>query len=107
MHPTIILAGQEGYLFEGKAVGTYCFVPRDQVRFTDDGNVGIDEVRYFSSGWALRNMRATPVESAGTYLFPKSDRLISNLSFLPVRQFLSALVARSAHPFAASVAPQL
>ena len=107
MHGTIILAGQEAYLFEGTGVGTYCFVLQDQVCFSDNGKVIIDEVRYFKSGWALRNMRCTPIESAGTFLFSKPDRLISNFSPVPLSHFLSRLAAHSSHPFAASVACEL
>ena len=101
MHPTIIVAGQVGYLFEGKSRGSYCFVPQDQVRFADDGKITIDEIQYFRSGWALRNMRSTSTESAGTYLFPKSDRLISDFDPAPLKRFLSAAAANSSHPFPA------
>ncbi len=104
MRPTITVDGQVGYLFEGEKLGSYCFVPQDQVRFADDGNAVIDEIRYFKSGWALRNMRSTASDSAGTYLFPNPGRLISNVDSAGPRRFLSAVTTHSSHPFAARVA---
>ena len=104
VNPTIIVDGQVGYLFEAEKFGSICFVPKDQVLFSADGIAVIDEVRYFQSGWALRNMRSTSIDSAGTYLFPNPGRLISDFSSARTKSFLSALASHSIHPFPASVA---
>ena len=95
MHPTITVAGRVGYLFEAAAPGSYCFVPREHVNFADDGKIVVDEVEYFRRGWALRNMRCTPIEIAGTYLFPNPSRLISDFSAAPLRQFLATIAAHA------------
>jgi hypothetical protein len=100
MNATITVDGQVGYLFEGETRGSYCFVPQDQVRFTDDGNPVINEVQYFKSGWALRNMRSTSTDSAGTYLFPNLGRLITDFGSVGPRRFLSMAAAHPPHLFA-------
>ena len=103
MNPTITVEGQVGYLFEGEETGSYCFVPQDQVRFADDGKAVINEVQYFKSGWALRNMRSTSCDSAGTYSFPNLGRLITNVDSVGPRRFLSTVASHSSHPFPARV----
>ena len=99
MNLTITVDGQVGYLFEGEKLGSICFVPQDQVRFADDGKAVIDEVSYFTSGWALRNMRSASCESSGTYLFPNLGRLITDFDSAGTRRFLSTAASHSAHPF--------
>ena len=99
MNPTITVDGQVGYLFEGEKLGSFCFVPQDQVRFSDNGKVVIDEVQYFRSGWALRNMRSTSSDYSGTYLFPNLSRLIRDFDTAGPRRFLAAVASHSFHPF--------
>jgi hypothetical protein len=103
MNPTITVDGQVGYLFESEKTGSYCFVPQDQIRFADDGKAVINEVQYFKSGWALRNMRSTSSDRAGTYLFPNLGRLITNVDSVGPRRFLSTVASHSSHPFPAHV----
>ena len=94
MRSTVTVAGQSGYLFESGNVGSYCFVPQDCVHVADDGRIIIDEVRYFRSGWALRNMRCAPTESPGTFLFPDSNRMVSDFGPALLKQFLATAAGR-------------
>jgi hypothetical protein len=103
MRPTITLAGQAGYLFEGDRAGSYCFVPKHLVDIADNGGLRIDEADYFRSGWALRNMRGTPIEWAGNFLFPDPNRMVTDFSPAPISAFLARIDERSDHPFDPSV----
>jgi hypothetical protein len=103
---TIIVDGQEGYLFEGEKSRSFCFVPVDLVHFAEDGSAIVDEVQYFQSGWALWNMRRASIENTGPYLFPNTRRLISDFNLAGPKCFLSAMAAHSTHPFSAGLVPE-
>lgn len=106
MRSTIIVDGQVGYLFEGERSGSFCFVPENLVHFDDNGKTVVDEVQYFRSGWALRNMRSASIENTGPYLFPNTRRLISDFNLAGPKRFLSAMAVHSCHPFAPSLVRQ-
>ena len=103
MCPTITLAGQVGFLFESDRAGCYCFVPQELAEISDNSGVRIDQAAYFRSGWALRNMRGTPIEWAGTYLFPDPDRMVTDFSPAPISGFMARIEQRSSHPLDPSV----
>jgi len=75
-----------------------------RLAFSDNGGVRIDKAAYFRSGWALRNMRGTPIEWAGTYLFPDPDRMVTDFSPAPISGFMARIEQRSSHPLDPSVA---
>jgi hypothetical protein len=106
MHSTITVAGQVGHLFEGDRTGSYCYVPLHLVGIADNGSVHIDEVEYFRSGWALRNMRGAPTDYAGTYLFPNPERMVTDFSPAPIKAFLVRIAELSNHPFDLSVSKE-
>lgn len=89
-----------GYVFESESAGQCCFVPRELVRFAENGEAQIDGVKFLQSGWALRNMRCAAPEVTGTHLFPDAGRPVRDVETEAVREFLAGLRACTAHPFA-------
>lgn len=88
---------QCGMVFKGRGIDSYCFVPRECVYSSGPGRVAIDEIRYFLSGWSIRNMRAAKGgESTGCLLFPEPDHLVSDLEAPAARQFLRRIAGEPA-----------
>lgn len=104
--PIVIPDGQVGYIFEGEAPQTFCFVPEACVK-TNGGEVSIDEMEYVRSGWDLKNMRMSNAPS-GNHLFPRASHPANDFETEPVKIFLDrirALVPPVAPPFDASLPP--
>jgi hypothetical protein len=84
-----------GYLFKSDDPASFCFVPEECVFLGADGSVQIDEIKYFTSGWSVRNMRSGDSESGGSFLFPQADKLVRELTAPAVQKFLERI---SGHP---------
>lgn len=108
MHSTITINGETGYLFRGLAPESFCFVPEQYVRVQpgeSEPTVGrvrmvIDEIKYFLSGWSVRNMRAAYSEPGGSHLFPDVNHPVGDLETPEVEEFLRRVTNRTRHPFA-------
>ncbi len=92
----VTVRNQRGLVFKGRGIESYCFVPWDCIRVAADMRLSIDEIRYFRSGWSIRNMRAVNGESGGILLFPEADRLVSDLAAPAARQFLRRISGHAA-----------
>ncbi len=110
MSSTITINGETGYLFRALAPESFCFVPEQYVKVQpDDGaasnapsrmRMAIDEIKYFLSGWSVRNMRATYSEPGGSHLFPDVNYPVGNFESPEVEEFLRRVTNRTRHPFA-------
>jgi len=81
--------GQVGYIFHSDGSdAALSFVPADCVYLTLDGQVGVNEMAYFASGWGIRNRRYSESETGGKFVFPDADRIVTDLEHPAVRLFL-------------------
>lgn len=109
MSATITINGETGYLFRGLAPESFCFVPEQYVN-VQSGETGsapagrmrvaIDEIKYFLSGWSVRNMRAAYSEPGGAHLFPDVNYPVGDFETPEVEEFLRRVTNRTRHPFA-------
>lgn len=108
MNSTITINGETGYLFRGLAPESFCFVPEQYVKVQPGESgatagrvrMGIDEIKYFLSGWSVRNMRAAYSEPGGSHLFPDVNYPVGNFEAPEVEEFLRRVANRTRHPFA-------
>jgi len=90
---TVVARGQTGYLFLS-ADGTFtCFVPADCIFRTEDGQLGVDDIKYFLSGWGIRNLQMSDLEVDGAFVFPSADRLIEDLETPAAQRYLRRIAA--------------
>ena len=96
---TVVARGQTGYLFRSADQVFICFVPADCLFRTEDGQLGVDDIKYFLSGWGIRNLQMSDIEADGAFVFPDPDRLIEDLEAPASRRYLRRIAA--ARPAAA------
>ena len=94
MNSKVKVKDQAGYIFISSAGESPCFVPEDCVMINEAGRVSVDELKYFCSGWSVRNGRWSDADSGATFLFPEQSRLVHNCESPQVQKFLTR-IARS------------
>ena len=88
---TLFIGGLDGFIFEGEAPQTCCFVPAYCLS-SEDGVFRVDEGDYVRSGWGVRNMRFNDA-GGGQHLFPDARRPIVATDSDRVRTFIHRLEA--------------
>gem|GEM_PF-3356040 len=83
----VTVGRQRGYIFHSTGQTGYCFVPADCVYPTGAGHQGVDEIRYFLSGWSVRNMRAGNLDADGDFLFPDISHPVTEVDAPAVSAF--------------------
>ena len=90
--PAKVTVGREvGYIFLSEEAGSYCFVPEVCVTFTPAGEVRVDYVGYYLSGWSLRNLRWSDDARTGSHAFPDPGKLVMDLSAPAIQHVLGRL----------------